>query len=269
MNYSTIKYDIDQGILILRLNRPERMNAVNEEMYTEITYLLEKYREDDDVRVVILTGSVRSKDGIEKQAFCAGADLKKHSTGERSHAQKRKYIELAHETTRLLYRYPKPVVAAVNGPARGAGAEMAFSCDFVIMSDEASIAFPETGLGTFVGGGVTLHLPRIVGLMKAKEFIYTGRVLDAAAAVDLGIALYSYPMAVFMDKVMEFAAGIARKAPIPIAMAKKQLQRSSALDLETVLQLETDAILACMDTKDWQEGINAFAEKRNPVYRGR
>ena len=245
------------------------MNAVNEEMYSEIMHLLQKYREDDEVRIVILTGSVRIKDGIEKQAFCAGADLKKHSSGERTHAQKRKYIEQAHETTRLLYRYPKPVIAAVNGPARGAGAEMAFSCDFIIMSEEATIAFPETGLGTFVGGGVTLHLPRIVGLMKARELIYTGRVLDAAAAVNLGIALYSYPMSVFMDNVKEFATGIARKAPIPIAMAKKHLQRSSMLELETVLQLEADAILACMDTEDWQEGVNAFAQQRNPVYRGR
>ncbi len=269
MDYLAIGYEIIHGILILMLNRPERMNAVNEEMYFEITHLLQKYREDDDVRVVILTGSVRIKDGVEKQAFCAGADLKKHSTGERTHTQKRKYIEQAHETTRLLYRYPKPVIAAVNGPARGAGTEMALSCDFMIMSDEASIAFPETGLGTFVGGGVTLHLPRIVGLMKAKELIYTGRVLNAAAAVDLGFALYSYPMATFMDNVMEFAAGIACKAPIPTAMAKKHLQRSSMLDLETVLQLETDAILACMDTEDWQEGINAFTQKRNPEYRGR
>jgi len=269
MNYSTIRHEIDHGILILRLNRPERMNAVNEEMYTEIAHLLQKYREDNDVRVVILTGSIRIKDGIEKQAFCAGADLKKHSSGERSHAQKRKYIEQAHETTRLLYRYPKPVIAAVNGPARGAGAEMALACDFIIMSDEATIAFPETGLGTFVGGGVTLHLPRIVGLMKARELIYTGRVVDAAAAVDLGLALYSYPIATFMANVREFAAGIARKAPISIAMAKKYLQGSAMLGLEAVLQLEADAILACMDTEDWQEGVNAFAQKRNPVYKGR
>lgn len=268
MNYSTIRYEINDGILILRLNRPERMNAVNEEMYSEIAHLLQKYREDDDVRVVILTGSVRIKDGIEKQAFCAGADLKKHSSGERTHAEKRKYIEDAHEATRLLYQYPKPVIAAINGPARGAGAELAFACDFMIMSDEASIAFPETGLGTFVGGGVTLHLPRTVGLMKARELIYTGRVLDGVEAVELGIALYSYPVAALMDNVMEFAAGIARKAPISIAMAKKHLQRSAMLDLETVLQLEADAILACMDTEDWQEGVNSFAEKRNPVYRG-
>ncbi len=269
MDYSTIKYEIRDGILVLRLNRPERMNAVNEEMYSEITDLLQRHREDPDIRVVVLTGSVRIKEGLEKQAFCAGADLKKHSEGERTHAQKRKYIEQAHETTRLLYRYPKPIIAAVNGPARGAGAEMAFSCDFIIMSDEASIAFPETGLGTFVGGGVTLHLSRIVGLMKAKELIYTGRVLDAAGAVELGIALYSYPMGMFMDKVMEFAAEIAGKAPIPTAMAKKYLQGAYLFDLETVLQLEADAILSCMDTDDWQEGIDAFAEKRKPVYRGR
>lgn len=269
MDYTTIKYEVNNGVLTLRLNRPDRMNAVNEEMYSEITHLLQKYREDDGVRVVILTGSVRIKDGREKQAFCAGADLKKHSEGERTHAQKRKYIEQAHEATKLLYRYPKPVIAAVNGPARGAGAELAFACDFIIMSDQASIAFPEIGLGTFVGGGVTMHLPRIVGLMKAKELIYTGRVLDAAAAVELGIALYSYPMAEFMEQVMELAAAIASGAPIPMAMAKKHLQKSSQLDIETVLQLETDSILSCMDTEDWQEGVNAFAEKRNPVYRGR
>ncbi len=269
MNYTAIKYEINDGILILRLNRPDRMNAVNEEMYSEIAHLLHQYREDDSVRAVVLTGSVRIKDGKEKQAFCAGADLKKHSAGERTHGQKRNYIEQAHEATRLLYTYPRPVIAAVNGPARGAGAEMAFASDFIIMSDEATIAFPETGLGTFVGGGVTLHLPRIVGLMKAKELIYTGRVLDGLAAFELGIALYSYPMEIFMDNVMEFAATIARKAPISIAMAKKHLHRSGKLDLETVLQLEADAILACMDTEDWQEGVNAFAEKRNPVYKGR
>ncbi len=269
MNYSTIKPEVNEGILVLRLNRPDRMNAVNEEMYSEIGHLLDSYREDEQVRVVILTGSVRIKNGVEKQAFCAGADLKKHSAGERTHAQKRQYIELAHEATRQLYRYPKPIIAAVNGPARGAGAEMAFACDMIIMSDQASIAFPETGLGTFVGGGVTQHLPRILGLMKAKELIYTGRVLDAGQAVDLGVALYSYPMDVFMERVMGFAASIASQAPLPIAMAKKHLQRSYLLELETVLQLEADAILSCMDTDDWQEGINAFAERRKPVYRGR
>lgn len=269
MNYSAIKYELKDGILILRLNRPERMNAVNEEMYSEITHLLLEYRESDDVRVIILTGSFRIKDGIEKQAFCAGADLKKHSTGERTHAQKRNYIEQAHAATRLLNEYPRPIIAALNGPARGAGAELALACDFMIMSDEASIAFPETGLGTFVGGGVTQHLPRTIGLMKARELIYTGRVLDGAAAVELGIAISSYPISTFMDNVMEFAAAIARKAPIPIAMAKKHLQKAAKLDLETVLQLEADAILACMDTEDWQEGVDAFAEKRNPLYRGR
>lgn len=269
MDYTTVKHEINRGILTLRLNRPERMNAVNEEMYSELTQLLQKYREDDEVRAVILTGSARIKDGVEKQAFCAGADLKKHSAGERTPAQKREYIEQAHETTRLLYRYPKPVIAAVNGPARGAGVEMAVACDFLIISDEATIAFPETGLGTFVGGGVTFHLPLNIGLMKAKELIYTGRVLDAEAAVNLGIALCAYPMATFMDNVIEFAAVIARKAPISIAMAKQHLQRSFMLDLETVLQLETDAILACMETEDWQEGVKSFAERRNPEYRGR
>lgn len=269
MEHQTVKHELNQGVLILGLNRPERMNAVNEEMYSDLTQLLHHYRDDEKVRTVVLTGSVRVKDGVKKQAFCAGADLKKHSTGERSQAQKRLYIEQAHEATKLLYRYPKPIIAAVNGPARGAGVEMAVACDFLVMSDEATIAFPETGLGTFVGGGVTHHLPLNIGLMRAKELIYTGKILDAETAVNLGLALASYPMEIFMEQVLELAFNIASKAPISIAMAKKHLQKAFMLDLETALQLETDAILACMETEDWQEGVTAFAEQRKPEYRGR
>ena len=268
MEYSTIEYEINNGVLTLRLNRPERMNAVSEEMYSEIFHLLQKYKEMSSVRVRVLTGSVRVKDGGEKQAFCAGADLKKHSAGERTHAQKRNYIKNAHETVGFLHKYPKPIIAAVNGPVRGAGAEMALACDLIIMSNEASIAFPETGLGTFVGGGVTYHLPKIVGAMKARELIYTGKVLYGEEAALLGVALYSYPLESFMERVMELAESIAGKAPIPMKMAKEYLSRSPALDLDTVLQLEADAILTCMETDDWQEGINAFSEKRQPEYKG-
>jgi enoyl-CoA hydratase len=267
--HATIIKRIQDAAGIIQLNRPERMNAVSEEMYIELQDALESFRQDPAVRTVIVTGSVRVKDGVEKQAFCAGADLKKHSSGERTHRDKRKYIEMAHETTRRVHEFPKPVIAAVNGPARGAGAELALACDFIFMADGATLAFPETGLGTFVGGGVTLHLTRTVGLMRAKELIYTGKVVDAALAVQMGLALDRRPVKELLDAVLAFAATMADKAPLSMAMAKEFLQEAGRRDLATILKLETDAILSCMDTEDWQEGIDSFAQKRKPVYKGR
>ena len=269
MNYGTIIYDRQGTTGIIRLNRPDRMNAVNEEMYSELIDVLEKTAGDTSVRSMVITGSVRVKDGKKKQAFCAGADLKKHGEGERTHGQKRAYIELAHRATEGIYRYPKPVVAAVNGPARGAGAEMALNCDFVFMAEEASVAFPETGLGTFVGGGVTVHLPEMIGVMKAKELVYTGRVLRGDEAVSMGLALESLPVESLMSRVVEFCSLLGEKAPVSMKLAKERLQNSGELDFATALHLETDAILACMDTDDWYEGVRAFAEKRKPEYKGK
>ena len=269
MNYDTIEYYQKDRIGTIKLNRPERMNAVIEEMYMEIQDALRVAGANDEVRTLILTGSVLKKGGVEKQAFCAGADLKKHSMGDRSHAQKREYITLAHEITRRLYTFPKPIIAAVNGPARGAGAEMALSCDFIFMAENATIGFPETGLGSFVGGGVTYHLPRIIGLTRAKELIYSGKIIDGKTAVNIGLALRCFPSESLMKETRVFANDISEKAPISMEFAKKRLQQSPGLDIETVLALETEAILSCMDTEDWQEGIRSFNEKRRPIYKGK
>ena len=269
MRYQTIQFSKADDTGIIRLNRPERMNAVIEEMYIEIQDVLERCLKDASVRALILTGSQLKKKGVEKQAFCAGADLKKHSAGERTRDQKRDYILLAHETTRKLFEFPRPTIAAVNGPARGAGSEMALNCDFIFMAEDATLAFPEIGLGTFVGGGVTRHLPRIIGLMRAKELIYTGTIIDGKRAVEIGLALKCCPMTSLMEEAEHFGMMLAEKAPISMQLAKKRLQESEALDLQTVLNFETDAIVSCMDTEDWHEGVTAFSEKRKPVYRGK
>jgi len=269
MDYRTIEFFEDGYVGIIRLNRPERMNAVIEEMYLEIQDVLELARFDELIRALILTGSVLKRGDVEKQAFCAGADLKKHASGERTHAQKREYILLAHETTKKIYEFPKPIIAAVNGPARGAGSEMALNCDFVFMAEEANIAFPETGLGTFVGGGVTYHLPRIVGLTKAKELVYSGRVVDGKTAVELGLALRCYKVEELLAETKAFAKALGERAPVSMGLAKKRLQQSPALDIETVVHLEAEAILTCMDTEDWHEGIRSFNEKRKPKYKGK
>jgi enoyl-CoA hydratase len=245
------------------------MNAVIEQLYLDIQSVLEEAGKDDQVRALILTGSVRRRPEGDKQAFCAGADLKEHKKGERTAWQKREYILLAHETTRLLYVFPKPVIVAVNGPARGAGTEMALNGDFLLMADTATIAFPETGLGTFVGGGVTSHLGKLIGRQKAKELVFTGRVLDGKAAVEMGLALKSVPIEELMPAALEMAATLAKKAPISMKFAKTILNQAESLDLQTALMIEAEAILACMTTEDWREGIVAFAEKRTPKYYGR
>jgi len=269
MKYNTLIYEKNNHTGIIRLNRPERMNAVSEEMYSELTGLLDSLESDNDLRVLVLTGSVRVKNGVEKQAFCAGADLKKHGSGERDSTQKKEYIYMAHRANLKLYTFHKPVIAAVNGAARGAGAEMALNCDFIYMADNATIGFPEVGLGTFVGGGVTKILPELLGIKKARELIYTGKVLTGIEAVEYGLASASYPVNELLSRSLEFADLIASLAPVSVSMAKDNLRLSHDRNIETVLEMEAQAILACMETEDWKEGINAFNEKRNPLYRGR
>jgi len=269
MDFETIIYEKEDGVGIVRLNRPERMNAVIEEMYRDLQSALGMAESDGQVRVLILTGSVRKHPDGDKEAFCAGADLKKHAGGQRTAVQRRQYILLGHETCRRLHNFPKPVIVAVNGPARGAGAEMALNGDFLFMADTATIGFPETSLGSFVGGGVTRHLTQIIGMMRAKELIYGGRVLNGPESVGMGLALKSVPVANLMDDARAFARELAAKAPISMAFAKSQIQEAPGRDLQTVLLLEADAILATMHTEDWQEGVRSFAERRPPVYRGR
>lgn len=269
MTFETVLYERVGFTGIIRLNRPERMNAVNEQMYLDIQEILSDAHHDANIRVLIITGSVRKGPEGEKQAFCAGADLKKHAAGDRTPWQKREYILLAHETTRMIYEFSKPVIVAVNGPARGAGTEMALNGDFLFMADTATIAFPETGLATCVGGGVTRLLTQLVGSMRARELIFTGRIVHGEEAVAIGLALKSVPVEQLMSQALSFAAALGEKAPISLSLAKALIRKGAHRDMETVLLAESEAILACMGTEDWREGIRSFAEKRKPMFKGR
>jgi enoyl-CoA hydratase len=269
MSYETVELLIDEPLATIKLNRPERMNAVIEEMYVEIQDVLARTGAEDGIRCLVLTGSILERSGVNKQAFCAGADLKKHASGERSATEREEYIRLAHETIRKIVEFPKPVLAAVNGPARGAGTEMALACDLLLMAEDATLGLPETGLGTFVGGGVTHLLPRLIGLAKAKELVFTGRVIDGRTAFELGLAIRCCPLGQLMEQTRALALEISEKAPLSIAFAKELLQRCPGEDFETTLEREAKAILACMDSLDWHEGHAAFNEKRKPKFSGR
>lgn len=250
-----------EAVAWIRFNRPHRLNAVSEALYEALEAGLSDAEKDPQVRAVVLTG--------EGRAFCVGADLKAHGERERTAAEKRAYVWAGQRACARIQNCPKPVIAAVNGYALGAGAEMALSCDFVIMAEEAQMGFPEVGIGTFIGGGLTFVLPRLVGVARAKALVLLGDRFTGRQAAEMGLILKAVPLDKLTEEVQAFASKLAGKAPIPVRFAKEQLNRNFCLDPKIAMTCEAEALLACMGTEDWKEGIRAFAEKRVPNFEGR
>lgn len=257
---SSLLVEKREGIAILTFNRPDRLNAVSQAMYAAIDVAFDALSKDTSVRAVVLTGAGR--------AFCVGADLKAHHSREMTDAERRAYVQSGQQAARLIQNCDRPVIAAVNGHAIGAGLEMALSSDYVIAANEAKMRFPEIALGTFVGGGAIYTLTQRVGLAKAKELVLLGEFFSGAAAAAMGLANRAVPAAEVLPTALEVAARLAAKAPVSMAFAKRLLNRAPHLDPETAMDLEAEALIACMKTKDWREGIEAFAEKREPRFSG-
>jgi len=255
----TVDYRIDGDIATVTLTRPDRLNAVTKELYAGVLGALER-ASTDDARVVVLQGSGR--------AFCVGADLKDHDERERTAAEKREYAWAAQHACRAVQTHERPVLAKVQGYAIGAGAELALSADLIVMAADAEMRFPEAGIGTYVGGGVTTRLPDRVGTATAKRLVFTAASISGDEADDIGLVDEIAAADELDDAVEDLATEIAGNAPIPIAFAKDQLNRRTD-DFDDVLTAEVDALLTCMETDDWQEGVDAFAEDRNPIFEGR
>jgi enoyl-CoA hydratase len=260
MTFETILYEVRDHIAEIRFNRPARLNAVVQQLYDELRAALDLAEQERDVRAVLLTG--------EGRAFCVGADLKEHKAGTRSAFERRRYLTSGQLACKRIQDLAKPVVAAVNGYALGGGAEMAIASDFLVMAASARIGLPEVSIGTFIGGGVTFLLPRLVGLAKARELVFLGERIDGAEAVRIGLAARVFPDDGFMDKARAFAREIAARAPFSMTLAKTQLNRSAEATFDAALTAELEGMTFCMTTRDWQEGVDAFAEKRQPVFRG-
>lgn len=259
MSDATILYSMRDGIAEIRLNRPHRLNAVTQQLYDELNAALSAAEADRDARVVLITG--------EGRAFCVGADLKEHKTG-RTAFDRRQYLQGEQIVCKRLLQLKKPVIAAVNGFALGAGAEIAMASDFILMAESAQIGLPEISIGNFLGGGVTWLLPRLVGLAKARELVFMGERIAGAEAVRIGLANRVLPDEGFVDGARAFAHKVASKAPFSMQLAKEQLNMSAERTLDACLIAELEGMMFVGTTRDWQEGIDAFAEKRGPVFKG-
>jgi len=255
VSHETILYSVADGVAEIRLNRPHRLNAVTQ----QLNDALSTAEADRDVRVVLLTG--------EGRAFCVGADLKEHKAG-RSAFDRRQYLQGEQTVCKRLMTLKQPVIAAVQGYALGAGAELAIASDFLLMAESAQIGLPEISIGNFLGGGVTVLLPRLVGLAKARELVFLGERIGGDEAVRIGLANRSFPDAEFAGAAREFAQRVATKAPFSMQLAKEQLNFAAESTLDAALRAELEGMVFVGTTRDWQEGVDAFAEKRPPVFKG-
>ncbi|WP_063052488.1 enoyl-CoA hydratase/isomerase family protein [Nocardia arthritidis] len=243
----------------LVLNRPDRLNAVSEELYQTLIEELVAADADPNVRAVVLTGTGR--------AFCVGADLKAHKSGTRSREEQAHYLDLGQRACEQIQTMDTPVVAAVNGYALGAGAEMAVSADFLVIAENAHMGFPEVGIGTFVGGGVTNRLPRLVGLRRATDMLVLGERFTGRQAYDWGLAHSAVAGDALIDTANTLANTLASKAPLSLARMKAALRRNDPLDV--ALETEPQELIALMGTQDWAEGVAAFSERRIPIFHGK
>lgn len=249
----------DNGIIIITINRPERRNALDRPTLAAGRTLIRDIHYDRSARVLIVTGT-------GDKAFCAGADLK-----EREHmtmVEVRQYIRYIRDTFTEMESLPIPVIAAINGVSMGGGTEMALACDLRIASPNAKIALNETSLAIIPGGGGTVRLPRLIGRGRAKDMIMTARWVEAEEALAIGLVNRIAPKGKLMEIAIEVAEQIIRNGPIAITQAKYVINRGLELPLEDALQLESDAYEVTIPTKDRVEALEAFKEKRKPLFKG-
>ncbi|GAJ40020.1 enoyl-CoA hydratase [Saccharococcus caldoxylosilyticus] len=257
---SFVSYELQEnGIAIVTLNRPEAANALSSSLLNELSELLGDLAFRKDIRVVIVTGA-------GEKVFCAGADLKERAG--MNETEVRKTVALIRETINQVEQLPQPVIAVLNGSAFGGGLELALACDIRVAVDTAQLGLTETSLGIIPGAGGTQRLPRLIGKGKAKELIFTAKRITAQEAAQIGLVEYVVPRAQLMEKALEIAGQIAANAPIAVRQAKLAVNRGLDVDLATGLRLEQMAYEVTIPTKDRLEGLQAFKEKRKPVYKG-
>ncbi len=250
MSLLTVKNE--EGICTVKINRPEKLNAMNIDVAKEIITTFKDLDKDDNVKVIILTGE-------GDKAFSAGADIEYMS--KISAEESERYAKLGQELTATVENVTKPTIAAVNGFALGGGCELAMSCDIRIASDNAKIGQPEVTIGIPPGWGGTQRLMRIVGIAKAKELVFTGKAVNANVAKEIGLVNHVYEQAVLMDESLKMAKSIAANSTLAVHMSKTAINKGRNADLDTGLGVELLAWRNCFSDPEREERMTNFVNK--------
>ena len=254
---SNIRVEISESIATITVDRPSVKNALNLETVKELHQALEALAGDADAGVLIITGAGES-------SFVSGADINDIRARDRSDG----LAAINSSLFAKIDRFPKPVIAAVNGYALGGGCELALACDIRVAADTAKFGQPELGLGIIPGAGATQRLPRIVGLGWAKHLVLTGDIIDAKQALEIGLVTAVMPASQLRVRARELAKRILRQGPLAARLAKLSLNAAARVDLDSGLLIETLAQAICYDSDDKVEGASAFLEKRKPKFTG-
>ncbi len=259
MAYKNIIFKVEKGVATITFNRPEVLNALNEESLQEFSNALDAVASDKDIRVLVLTGA-------GEKSFVAGADITEFL---RFNVLKAKlFAEMGHGLVNRLQELPIPVIAAVNGFALGGGCEVVLGCDFIYAAENAMFGLPEINLGIIPGFGGTQRLPRLIGKNMAKEMIFTGKMISAAEAHAAGLVNTVCPQDELMAEVMKTATTIASRGRASLRSAKQAINSGMDVDLKTGCRIEIDAFAICLSSSDAKEGTSAFLEKRKANFKG-
>ena len=253
MEFECIIYEKDEGIATIKLNRPQVLNAMNKQLWLDFQVALEDVKNDPEIKVLIITG--------EGRAFSTGADLK--DSKDRSIEDYRDYLVELQETSRTIIRFEKPIIAAINGYALGSGYELALACDIRLAAKEAKIGSPEAKVTSSVTGGAMRLVQDLIGPGKAKELLFTSEYIDGSEAERIGLVNKAIPLDQLMEKTNEMAKKIAENSAFSIKMIKKGLNMARGeVSLEALMDYEIEACLACVFTKEREESLKEFEERK-------
>ena len=260
MAFKNIKIEKKEGIALVKINRPQVLNALNKETMIELIKAVEELDNDKNIKVAILTGE-------GDKAFIAGADIKQMSN--MTPLEAKEFSELGHSMMMKIENSRIPFIAAINGYALGGGCETLMACDICIAAKSAKIGQPEINLGVHPGFGGTQRLPRLVGRMKAKELLLTGRNIDADEAISIGLVNMIVDDNKLMDTAYDLAGKIAKKSKVQTGFIKELVNKGTDIDLNSANSLEISYFSSGFSTNDQKEGMKAFLEKRKPNFKGK
>ncbi|MBW1729755.1 MAG: enoyl-CoA hydratase/isomerase family protein [Deltaproteobacteria bacterium] len=253
MGFQCIIYEKEGNIAIIRLNRPHVLNAMNKQLWLDLQEALEGARVDPAIKVVIITG--------EGRAFSTGADLKESKT--RTLEAYRDYLSELQEASRKIIRFEKPTIAAINGYALGSGYELALACDIRIAAEEAQIGSPEAKVTSSVTGGAMRLVQDLIGPAKARELLFTAEYIDGKEAERIGLVNKAVPLEQLMEEAKKMASKIAKNSAFSLKMIKKGLLMARGeVSLEALMDYEVEACLACVSTKERQESLKEFENRK-------